>query len=178
MNDQTNKPEYNEPWFAGPTGKGWTPIYSEGERGSLSVANFYGSDYSSADDARHIERVCKLINLFAGVPDKRLDELADMSNGHIMALIRAVLLNPLETVPLCMLIDELQNTPEYQAQTGCYISWKGLYDKLLSIAELLEEGIKKSIPDHVLRYGSRAKTLSEDIRIFLAPISYMTQSRA
>jgi hypothetical protein len=119
----------------------------------------------------------KLINLFAGVSDEQLDELADFSS-NVFSLIRAVLLNPLENVPLAMLIDELQNTPEYQAQTGCYKTWNDLYCKLLSVAEQMSAEYETATEFYKdqFRYGTKYK-LAQDIRTFLSPISYMTQSR-
>lgn len=112
-----------------------------------------------------ISRTTILTNFFEGIDDSTIDQLCDTSSNKF-ALIRAILLNPLDSVPLAMLIDELQNTDEYQKQLGCYKTWKQLYDKLLEVGAALD----KSTPYYRNTQEHAIYELRKDIRNFLAPL--------
>lgn len=100
---------------------------------TIDDCNGYGFD----EDVARAERITKLVNLFAGVDDKTIERLSNTEDPKI-ALLWSVLRNPGEETPFAMLIDEIQTTPEYQAQLGNYRTWRELYECLLSTLNMID----------------------------------------
>lgn len=121
MSSHTNENKYGEPWVASISSRNdifntWE-IYIHDEDG-VQVADCYSlgttekTSYIVEEDEARAKRIVKLINLFAGVPDEAINNLIE-SKSNTVTLIKAVLCNRGEPVPLAMLIDELQNSSEY-----------------------------------------------------------------
>lgn len=139
--EKTN--QYNESWNAN---NGYIYNRLESTDGNDPLLGFARLTGLFRDDKKSLaasERIVKLMNLFAGVSDEVIDALVTMRSEE-QKLAIAVLQNPLDKTPLCMLIDAVQDTPQYQAQTACYRSWQQFYDLVYDVAERLRTASDKN----------------------------------